>query len=88
MRIESNQPFEFNVLNNYISDFDAGLDKNTDLKHTIDIFKKDLIQLHIDYKMIGLGSDDSWGAKPHEEYLLHPTKKGYEYSFTVVPLSN
>ncbi|MBI1932756.1 MAG: DUF4981 domain-containing protein [Ignavibacteriales bacterium] len=88
LRIEANQPFEFNVLNNYVSDFDAGLDKNTDLKHTIDIFKKDLIQLHIDYKMIGLGSDDSWGAKPHEEYLIHPSKRGYEYSFTVVPLTN
>ncbi|MBK8947165.1 MAG: DUF4981 domain-containing protein [Ignavibacteriae bacterium] len=85
LKFESEKLFEFNALHNYISDFDAGLDKDKDLRHTKDIVKNDLIQLHIDHKMMGLGSDDSWGAMPHNEYLIFPSKKGYEYSFKMVP---
>ncbi|MBK7103727.1 MAG: DUF4981 domain-containing protein [Ignavibacteriae bacterium] len=87
LKFESEKLFEFNALHNYISDFDAGLDKDKDLRHTKDIVKNDLIQLHIDHKMMGLGSDDSWGAMPHNEYLIFPSKKGYEYSFKITPIS-
>ncbi|MCB9208970.1 MAG: DUF4981 domain-containing protein [Ignavibacteriales bacterium] len=85
LKFESENTFEFNVLKNKVDDFDSGIEKDKNPKHTIDIVSKEFVQLHIDYKMIGLGSDDSWGAKPHEEYLLHPSTSGYEYSFNITP---
>ena len=61
---------EFNALNNPIEDFDAGLDKDKNLLHSNDIILKDLVELHIDYRQMGVAGDDSWGAMPHEPYLM------------------
>jgi len=41
------------------------------------------ISLHIDYKQIGVGGDNSWGAKTHSHYSL-PCKK-YNYSYLLKP---
>ena len=76
---------EFTALNNPIEDFDAGSDKNINLKHTSDIIPKDMVELHLDYKMMGLGGDDSWGATPHKQYNLHPYEKVFTYGFTIIP---
>jgi len=78
--------FEFNALYNYVEDFDAGLDKNENLQHTI-IKSRDIIELHIDHKMMGLGSVDSWGALPHDAYMIYPSD-GYHYSFRMIPFSD
>lgn len=77
---------EFNALNNPLEDFDAGIDKDSNLRHINDIKPKNLVELHIDYKMMGLGGDDSWGAKPHEQYMIKPSASGYQYGFTLVPV--
>jgi len=87
LKIQSDKMFEFNALHNSVEDFDAGMIKDDNLKHTKDIVAKDLVELHIDYKMMGLGSDDSWGALPHEEYMIYPSPKGYKYSFRIIPFS-
>jgi len=39
---------------------------------------------NIDYQQTGLGGDNSWGAKPHSEYML--VYKDYSYSFMLRPL--
>ncbi|HMA63389.1 MAG TPA: glycoside hydrolase family 2 TIM barrel-domain containing protein [bacterium] len=39
------------------------------------------ITLNIDYKQMGVGGDNSWGAQPHQKYTLH--KNHYKYSFTI-----
>lgn len=44
----------------------------------------DLVWWNIDYKQMGVGGDNSWGAKPHAEYLL--PYRNYEYSFTLRPV--
>ncbi|HEW92183.1 MAG TPA: hypothetical protein ENF81_06550, partial [Thermotogaceae bacterium] len=44
-------------------------------------FRKDLITLNIDYRQMGVGGDNSWGALPHPEYTLYPGE--YEYSFRI-----
>ncbi len=79
---------EFNALNNTVSDFDAGENKDKNLKHSNDIKARNMVELHIDYKMIGVGGDDSWGAMPHEPYLLKPRQQGFSYSFTLVPFAS
>jgi len=39
------------------------------------------VTLNIDYKQMGVGGDDSWGALPHPEYTL--PAGDYEYSFRI-----
>ncbi len=85
--IEADSLLEFNALNNPIEDFDAGPDKDANLRHTIDIVPKDLVELNIDYKMMGLGGDNSWGATPHKQYTLYPSAKNFEYGFTIIPFA-
>ena len=51
-------------------------------KHVNELeFRKDLITLNIDYRQMGVGGDNSWGALPHPEYTLYPGE--YEYSFRI-----
>ncbi|ASB48774.1 glycoside hydrolase family 2 TIM barrel-domain containing protein [Alkalitalea saponilacus] len=79
---------EFNALNNPIEDFDAGMNKDSNLRHINDIKPQDLVELHIDYRMIGVSGDEPWGSPPHEPYLLRPSAEGHKYSFTLVPVSS
>jgi beta-galactosidase len=82
--IAADSIIEFNALNNLVEDFDAGPEKDKNLKHTTDIKKRDLIELHIDYKMTGVGGDDSWGATPHKEYSLFSGKNEYKLNFYIL----
>ncbi|MEJ2544869.1 MAG: beta-galactosidase small subunit, partial [Calditrichaceae bacterium] len=79
---------EFNALNNPIEDFDAGPDKDKNLQHSNDINPKKLVEVHIDYRQIGVAGDDSWGGWPHEPYLIRPSAMGYRYGFTIIPISS
>jgi beta-galactosidase len=53
--------------------------------HTIDLKPRDLVNLNVDLAQMGVGGDNSWGARIHPEYRL-PDKK-YEYSFRMRPVS-
>jgi beta-galactosidase len=76
---------EFNASNNPVEDFDAGPNKDRNLCHANDIKPHDLVEIHIDYRMMGVAGDDSWGAMPHEPYLVRPSAEGHKYSFTLMP---
>ena len=43
-------------------------------KHDYEIKREDFINLNIDYKLHGVGGDDSWGAKTHKEYTIDGNK--------------
>ena len=49
----------------------------------LDIKPKDQVDWLIDYKQMGVGGDNSWGARPHKQYTLDP--RPYHYSFILVP---
>jgi len=55
-------------------------------KHIPDVKFNDLTNLCIDYKQMGVGGDDSWGARTHEEYLLK--NNNYFYRFAIIPINN
>ncbi len=55
------------------------------IKHTYEIAPRDFVELNIDYKQMGVGGDDSWGARTHEKYTLFP--QNYEYSFVIEPVT-
>jgi beta-galactosidase len=78
IRIDGLQPISFSALNIKTEDMDPGLTKKqqhpTDLRYSKDI------TLHIDLGQRGVGGDNSWGAYPHEQYLL----KGDQYTYTYI----
>lgn len=53
--------------------------------HPGDLDKENFVDLNLDYKQMGVGGDDSWGARTHEEYTL--PSKPYEYSFRMIPFN-
>jgi beta-galactosidase len=52
-------------------------------KHVNELPRRDIITVNLDYKQMGVGGDDSWGARPHPEYTL--PAKTYRYSFRLMP---
>mgnify|MGYP001825866230 CR=1 FL=1 len=52
-------------------------------RHTTDVVQRDLISLNIDYRQMGVGGDNAWGARTHKEYRLEDSS--YSYSFIIVP---
>ena len=64
-------------------DFDPGPKKTQ--RHAIDLERRDLVTLNLDYKQMGVGGDTSWGARPHPQYTL-PARE-YAYRFRLRPYS-
>jgi len=54
-------------------------------KHAYELEEKDFVSLNLDYRQMGVGGDNSWGAKPHERYRLEPQE--YSYMFRLSPIS-
>ncbi len=52
-------------------------------KHAFELPHRDYITLNLDLVQQGVGGDDSWGAWPHDEFLI-PCKE-YSYSFRLRP---
>jgi beta-galactosidase len=82
LKIEGLQPICFSAINQSTEDLDPGLTKKqqhpTDLKPRKDVF------LNIDLKQRGVGGDNSWGALPHEKYLLKDKKYSYSYTLSLI----
>ncbi len=57
------------------------LEKST---HDCELPRRDFVTFNVDYLQTGVGGDDSWGARPHDEYTLFC--KPYEYKFRLTPL--
>jgi hypothetical protein len=53
-------------------------------KHPAEILKWSLTCLALDRAQMGVGGDDSWGARIHPEYTL--PAKAYCYSFRLLPI--
>jgi beta-galactosidase len=51
--------------------------------HVNKLPRRDFITVNLDYKQMGVGGDDSWGARPHPEYTL--PAQPYTYRFRLVP---
>ncbi len=64
------------------SDYDEGDTKVQ--RHTYDVPERKLVNVNIDYKQMGVGGDDSWGAKVHPEYTI--PAGNYRYGFLISPL--
>ena len=96
MLFASDKNFEFNVSNYLLETISNGDDWNNDApvgtapvnKH-INAFKpSDKVDLFIDYRMQGVGGNNSWGEWPMEPYRIVPEKTDISYSFTIIPVNN
>jgi len=77
--IESQTSMGFNSHHQDISAFDPGEEKQQ--RHTTDIRKQDFVAISIDYKQMGVGGDDSWGARTHKEYTI--PARDYTFKYTI-----
>ena len=53
-------------------------------KHTFQMPQRKTTTLNLDLVQMGVGGDDSWGAKPHKEFQL-PSDKNYSYTVRLQP---
>jgi hypothetical protein len=55
--------------------------------HPYQLAKNNSTVLRLNYHQMGLGGDDSWGARPHPEFTLY-SDKVYTYSFRLLPFTS
>ncbi|MBT6958801.1 MAG: DUF4981 domain-containing protein [Opitutae bacterium] len=55
-------------------------------KHGADIKIGNQYQWNIDHLQMGVGGDNSWGRRVHDDYTIKPGE--YDYTFTLVPQLN
>ncbi len=67
-------PFHYSALDHFGEDYN---------KHGSEIFPDNITYLNLDYLQMGVGGDNSWGARTHEKYTIQP--KTYNYSFVISP---
>lgn len=85
--VEASDKIQFSALNNKWTDFESP--DRTDgrqregvevvNRHTTDVKKQNFVSLDIDGFQMGVGGDNSWGARTHDEYLLEDDH--YSYGF-------
>jgi len=86
-----NPLISFSALHNIHDDFESPgnlsryrKDAKSANTHTDDVKPRELVNLNVDLGQMGVGGDDSWGARIHEEYRL--MERHYEYSFRIRPV--
>lgn len=72
---KGNPIFEFSALNHSIEDLESAI-------HPYELPKRKEVFIHINYKQMGVGGDDSWGAKTHPDFTLYANRT-YTYSFRI-----
>jgi beta-galactosidase len=80
LRIESNEVFGFSALHFTPEDFTQ---EARGSKHSTDMQPRKETIVNIDHKIMGVGGDNSWGARPHMQYSIKPGD--FSYSFTIKP---
>ncbi|TWU42973.1 Beta-galactosidase [Novipirellula aureliae] len=76
LTLVGDQPLSMSVLPFTIHDIEAAT-------HPFDLPRRPFNRVFVDYKLHGVGGDNSWGAKTHPPYTL-PGNEPYEFSFTIV----
>lgn len=66
-----------------VSAWPYSMDDLEQAKHIHELPRRDFVTLNLDWRQMGVGGDDSWGALPHDEYRL--PAKPYSYRFRLKP---
>ena len=65
-------------------DFDGGPEKQQ--THSGELEERDFLTLNVDLKQMGVGGDDSWGARPLKKYII-PARQ-YRYRYCLIPIND
>jgi hypothetical protein len=76
--------FDFSAHRFTVEDFDAGLAKRN--RHPVDLVPRAFVTLNLDYRQMGVGGDNSWGAVPHRAYTLRP--QPVSHRMLLIPLAS
>ncbi len=68
-----------------VSAWPFSMDDLAKAMHIHELPRRDFVTLNLDYRQMGVGGDDSWGALTHEEYRL--PARAYSYRFRLKPYS-
>ena len=82
IKIYGEELLNVSALNFSMEDLDSG--KNKTQKHAGELTPRKEVYLNVDGFQQGLGSINSWGAKPLDPYML--PYKSYHYSYWIVPV--
>ncbi len=92
LRFEGRPVFSFAAMNYLHDDFESPgnlavyrPDAKLVNTHIDNVRPRDLVCVNIDYGQMGVGGDNSWGARTHEKYCLRDAR--YEYSFRIIPVN-
>ena len=81
----SDAPMEASALNYLTADLDDGETKDKkNGRHSGDLVPRQLTQVHIQQRQMGLGCVNSWGAWPREEYLVPCQAR--DFTFVIRPV--
>ncbi|TWU22703.1 glycoside hydrolase family 2 TIM barrel-domain containing protein [Bythopirellula polymerisocia] len=78
LKIVGTKPLSMSVWPFSLADLEAA-------KHPHDLPRRDFNVVHIDWKLHGVGGDNSWGARTHSEYTLSGREE-HEYEFVLIPI--
>ncbi len=81
IKIKGSPLFDFSALHYSQETLDREV---RDGAHPIDMEKSGKVFLNVDWKQMGVGGDDSWGAKTHAAYMIRV--QPMEYSFIISPI--
>jgi beta-galactosidase len=79
LRITGNPLFAFSIRNFMDQDLEA-------VKHGYQIPRRPFVTLNVDYRQMGVGGDNSWGARTHPEFRI-PAQE-YQWSFILEPFES
>lgn len=82
LRIEGGQLLSMSALPLLQSDLEH--DRKSVRLHGAELKPRDLVSVNIDWKQMGVGGDNSWGARPLKKYQIPAA--AYSYEFSLVPL--
>lgn len=82
IRVTGKPTFSFSALPYRVEDLDQ-LTK-TNYTHMNDLEKQAFNEVHVDMKQMGVGGNNSWGARPLKQYRI-PARE-YEYEFVIRPI--
>ncbi|HNX88120.1 MAG TPA: glycoside hydrolase family 2 TIM barrel-domain containing protein [Paludibacteraceae bacterium] len=96
MAFFADDKFQFNVSNYLLETIANAEDWNNDaavgtapkIKHINEYKPSDKVDLFIDYRMMGVGGNNSWGEWPMLPYRIIPKETNISYGFTLVPIDN
>ncbi len=79
VKVTGDSPISFSVWPYELADLEKA-------NHDYDLPRRDMNRVFVDYKLHGVGGDNSWGARTHPEYTI-AGDEAHSLEFVISPIS-